>query len=377
MTDRLVEEVASSPFVGLQGRPRSVVARQQSPWPMILAGGGIALLGVVVFASLSASRIEQSQPAQALASPAAGVNGAAPAILGTPGNVLMPPAVTQPPGLANGPGLAQLALNPGAGVSGALATVGGQGASRMSAPSLVIDLSGGDFGAALKAAGGDKEQAQGGQTDKNETGDEKFAARLARGTVETSTPIALRDRAMVAPQGTIIPAVMETAINSDLPGYVRALVSRDVRGFDGTTVLIPRGSHLIGQYRNAVAMGQSRAFVVWSRMLTPEGLSIDIQSPGTDRLGRAGLEGETHSHFFRRFGNAILLSVLNAGLQAAATHGGNNTSIVIGSSQQASNIASLALQKEIDIAPTVTVNQGAAINVFISRDLDFSQIFGK
>jgi len=181
----------------------------------------------------------------------------------------------------------------------------------------------------------------------------------------------LRDLTHTAPQGTIIPAVLETAINSDLPGFVRAVVSRDVRGFDGTTVLIPRGSKLMGQYRSGVALSQTRAFVVWSRVLTPDGVSVDIGSPGTDQLGRAGIEGETDTHFFERFGSAILLSVMGAGLNALSDNNAN-TAIIIGSSQQASQVASIALQKQIDIPPTIKVAQGTPLQVFVTRDLDFA-----
>ena len=182
----------------------------------------------------------------------------------------------------------------------------------------------------------------------------------------------LRDPAHTAPQGTISPAVLETAINSDLPGFVRAVVSRDVRGFDGSTVLIPRGSKLVGQYRSGVALSQTRAFVVWSRVITPEGVSIDIGSPGTDQLGRGGLEGETDTHFFQRFGAAILLSVMGAGLDALTDHDNHSTAIIIGSSQQASQVAAIALQKQIDIPPTITVAQGTPLQVFVTRDLDFA-----
>lgn len=368
MSKRYPEGDGSSPFLGMQQRQFSALARPQSPWPMVLGVLGIALLAVAVFASLSSSRASRSQP-RAVTTNSALAPGGAVAMLGAPGNVLMPPAVTQasltaPEALASG---STPALTGG--------TVE-KGPDRMAAPSVVIDLTGAQAapGTGSRTPTGEKGQQGPAQSERNENSDERFAARIASSAVETVLPTPLRDRALVAPQGTIVPAVMETAINSDLPGYVRAIVSRDVRGFDGSTVLIPRGTHLIGQYRNAVAVGQSRAFVVWSRMLTPDGLSIDIQSPGSDRLGRSGLEGETHSHFFRRFGNAILLSVLNAGLQAAANAGSNNSSIIIGSSQQASNIASLALQKEIDIPPTVTVDQGSAINIFIARDLDFSRV---
>lgn len=209
--------------------------------------------------------------------------------------------------------------------------------------------------------------------------EERFAEKVAGSNADAARATRLTDPSLVAPQGTVIPAILETAINSDLPGFVRAVVSRDVRGFDGSTVLIPRGSKLIGQYKSGVAAGQTRAFIVWSRVLTPQGVSIDIASPGADRLGRGGLDGETNTHFFRRFGASILLSVLNAGLNAASNNGngGDNTAIIIGSPQQASNIASIALQREIDIPTTITVAQGAPIRVFVARDLDFSGVVQK
>jgi type IV secretion system protein VirB10 len=216
--------------------------------------------------------------------------------------------------------------------------------------------------------------AAGGQTGSNEA----FAERVEGSSADTAHATRLSDVKLVAPQGTVIPAVLETAINSDLPGFVRAVVARDVRGFDGSTVLIPRGSKLIGQYKSGVAVGQSRAFVVWSRVLTPDGISVDIGSPGADRLGQGGLDGETNTHFFRRFGAAILLSVLSGGVDAAVNSGhSSSTDIVIGSPQQATNVAAIALQKDIDIPDTISVPQGAPIRVFVARDLDFSGVMSK
>lgn len=203
------------------------------------------------------------------------------------------------------------------------------------------------------------------------TADEDFSARISGSKVEVARSTRLRDLTHTAPQGTVIPGILETAIDSDLPGFVRAVVSRDVHGFDGKAVLIPRGSKLVGQYRSAVALSQTRAFVVWSRILTPDGVSIDIGSPSTDTLGRGGLEGETDTHFFARFGSAILLSVLGAGLNALSEPY-NSTSIVIGSTQQANQVASIALQKQIDIPTTIKVPQGTPLQVFVTRDLDFS-----
>jgi len=167
---------------------------------------------------------------------------------------------------------------------------------------------------------------------------------------------------------------LETAIDSDLPGSVRAVVSRDVRGFDGREVLIPRGSKLIGQYKSGVAVGQTRAFVIWSRILTPQGVSIDLASPAADQLGRGGLAGETDSHFLRRFGAAILLSVLDAGAAAAVNNNAGGNTYVIGSPAQANQVAAIALQKQIDIPPTIKVAQGTPMQVFVARDLDFSTV---
>jgi type IV secretory pathway VirB10-like protein len=167
--------------------------------------------------------------------------------------------------------------------------------------------------------------------------------------------------------------VLETAIDSDLPGSARAVVSRDVRGFDGTRVLIPRGSKLVGEYRSGISLGHSRAFVIWSRILTPEGISIDVGSPGTDPLGRGGLSGETDSHFFTRFGGAMLLSVLSAGTELAAAQG-SGTSIVIGSTVTPAQPATDVLQKQIDIPVTVKVPQGTPLQVFVARDLDFATV---
>ena len=171
------------------------------------------------------------------------------------------------------------------------------------------------------------------------------------------------------PQGAIIAGVLETAINSDLPGYVRAVVSRDVMGFDGRRVLIPSGSRLIGQYRSGLAAGQSRAFIVWTRLTRPDGVTVALGSPVTDPLGRAGLTGKVDSHFLKRFGSAILLSVVESGL-GLLQRGGND--VVVRTADDAKSVAGIALQRDINIPPTVKVAQGTTIRIFTARDLDFS-----
>ena len=169
-------------------------------------------------------------------------------------------------------------------------------------------------------------------------------------------------------QGTLIPAVLETAIDTDLPGYVRALVSQDVRSFDGTKVLIPRSSRLIGQYKSGLAAGQRRAYVIWSRLIRPDGASVALASPAVEFGGASGLAGKVDGHFMQRFGSAALLSVVG-GLGALGSGG---TSVVLSSGGQSA--ASVAAQRDTAIAPTIRVPQGQPIRVFTARDLDFSTV---
>jgi type IV secretion system protein VirB10 len=201
--------------------------------------------------------------------------------------------------------------------------------------------------------------------------DEQFAARTGDEAVPTSHARKLEHPDKIVAQGTVIPAVLETALDSDLPGYARALVSRDVRAFDGTTVLIPRGSRLIGQYKSALQAGQSRALIVWNRLLRPDGVSIQLGSPATDDLGQTGLAGKVNSHFMQRFGAAILLSVVE-GL-AGSIGGGSSNTVVLGSVGGGTGAAGVALQNDIKISPTVRVMQGTPIQVFAARDLDFTE----
>lgn len=202
--------------------------------------------------------------------------------------------------------------------------------------------------------------------------DEQFAVRASESSPDTSVATQLANLPTLISQGSTIPAVLETAINSDLPGYTRALVSRDVRGFDGKAVLLPRGSRLIGQYKNAMSVGQARVFIIWTRIIRPDGVSIQIGSPGGDSLGRGGMTGDVNSHFFARFGGAVLLSLLN--IAGAAAVGAPSTQILIGSPQSAASAAAGVTSQDSQIPPTINVPQGAPINIFVARDLDFAAV---
>lgn len=198
-------------------------------------------------------------------------------------------------------------------------------------------------------------------------GGDDFAARIGGvGGAAAIAAASINPKTTVA-QGTLIPAVLETAIDTDVPGYVRAIVSSDVRSFDGTRVLVPRSSRLIGQYKSGVQAGQKRAYVIWTRLIRPDGVAVNIASPAVGFGGETGLAGKVDSHFFARFGSAILLSVLD-GLSAIARSG--NT-IVMGGGQSA---AAAAVGQSGQIGPTIRVRQGQPIRVFTARDLDFSRV---
>ncbi|MGE5952177.1 MAG: TrbI/VirB10 family protein [Qipengyuania vulgaris] len=172
------------------------------------------------------------------------------------------------------------------------------------------------------------------------------------------------------PKGTVIHAVLESALDSTRPGAVRAIVSRDVSSFDGTRVLIPRGSRLIGTYNEGIARGQKRALVQWTRLMLPEGKIMELDSPSADPLGRAGVKGKVDSHFFARFGDALMRSILDVGVQAAGRGIGGDTVIV-----NLPNSAEITGSNSQTIQPTLKVKHGTSVSVFVAHDLDFSARF--
>lgn len=169
-------------------------------------------------------------------------------------------------------------------------------------------------------------------------------------------------------QGKLIHATLETAMQSDLPGPLRAVVSESVFSENGGHLLIRPGSRLIGEYRAGLAMGATRVFVIWKRLLEPDGVSVALGSQGTDALGRAGLSGTVDRHFLERFSTATLLSLIGSSTTAVQ---GNN-SVVVNTAQGFGQVAQSAFQDLENLPPTVYVDQGTPILVVVQRDLDFS-----
>jgi type IV secretion system protein VirB10 len=183
---------------------------------------------------------------------------------------------------------------------------------------------------------------------------------------------ALANRSNTVPQGTIIPAVLETAFNSSRPGFARAIVSRDVRGFDGKRVLIQRGSRIIGDYRSEVRAGQNRALINWTRVIRPDGITIAIGSPTVDPLGGGGIPASVNSHFFERFTSAVLQSAVSLGGTFVTRRSSDPVVVALPGSQQ-----SLAPAQSYEAVPTLTVPAGKSISIFVANDLDFGAADGR
>ncbi|MDW9589687.1 conjugal transfer protein TrbI [Sinorhizobium meliloti] len=190
------------------------------------------------------------------------------------------------------------------------------------------------------------------------------------------------------PEGTLIPGILETAINSDLPGQIRAITSQDVYSFDGRRVLIPTGTRLIGEYQSEITRGQKRIFVIWTRLIRDDGVSVRLNSIGTDSLGRSGLTGHVDNKWRERFGSAIMLSVVGAGASFLTGYGsdeafGDNNSEAQRGEELAretiaetfSDMANQALSESLRIPPTISVSQGERIFVYVRQDLDFSAMY--
>ena len=207
-----------------------------------------------------------------------------------------------------------------------------------------------------------------------------YANHQASGAdVVTATKIA-HPKSTIA-QGELMQATLETAINSDLPGMVRAVLSYPVYAYVGEMPLLPAGSRLIGQYSSAASNGSAstRVFVIWNRVITPSGVSLMINSPGSDALGRAGMGADAiNRHFWQRFGTAALLSIMGA---TAATAGvgqldqPNSANLyqqsIAAAFQQSANAS---LSQNASIKPTLHIHQGNRLNVFVAHDLDLSSV---
>jgi len=173
-------------------------------------------------------------------------------------------------------------------------------------------------------------------------------------------------------QGSVIQASLETAIDSSLPGPIRAVVTQDVHSYDGMRILIPRGSRLIGRYSANIETGQYRAMVAWERIILPDNQSVAIAAYGGDAIGRAGLSGRVNKRFGERFGAAALISLLSSG-PALASRDIDNETVRDGATRVSSDLRDATgnlVSDALSLPPVITINQGARVTVMVDRDLE-------
>lgn len=187
-------------------------------------------------------------------------------------------------------------------------------------------------------------------------------------------------------RGTYIRCVLETRIISDVPGYSTCLVTEPVYSFNGHTLLLPKGSKVLGSYQKQP--NQRRVDVVWDRIITPTGIDVNMKSPGIDNLGGAGLPGHYDAHWGERIGAALLISMLSDAFKyEAAKHGPTTTTISNGyvtqepfksnTARTVQDLANQAVREAANRPPTVTINQGTVIYVYVAKDVDFSGVVAR
>lgn len=188
----------------------------------------------------------------------------------------------------------------------------------------------------------------------------------------------VKNRSLVLPKGTFINCIMETAVDTTVPGMTSCRIPENVFSMDGRTLLVEAGSRAFGEYRGAVAQGVDRIFMLWTQIETPHGVIVDLGSPATDSLGRAGVTGEVDHHWWRRFGNALLFSIIDDAFQFAmekASDSENSINNYSSTDSGMSSFLSQVMRETGQIPPTIRMNQGTRVGIFVARNIDMSSVY--
>ncbi|TBZ37715.1 TrbI/VirB10 family protein [Rhizobium leguminosarum bv. viciae] len=208
-----------------------------------------------------------------------------------------------------------------------------------------------------------------------ENEDQRFNRMLTPTQLQGSRAGTLGNRDFIVAMGTSIPCVLETALSSDQPGFTSCVINRDVLSDNGRVVLMEKGTQVVGEYRGGLRRGQKRLFVLWNRAKTPKGVIITLASPATDALGRAGVDGYVDTHWWERFGSAILLSIVGDATSYASSQLQDSDVEADNTTSAGKQAATIAVEQSINIPPTLLKHQGELVSIFVARDLDFSSVY--
>lgn len=207
---------------------------------------------------------------------------------------------------------------------------------------------------------------------------EQFLETAADRGFQTAQASQIQNLSKTIVQGTLIAAILETAINTELPGNIRAQVMQPVYSYDGQSVLMPAGTRLIGAYNPEISIAQKRVLIAWNRAITPDGQSVTLAATGVDRLGRGGQAGNVDSRFAQRFGTAVLITSISAipSFLASDDAGGGTfgkaaTGVAQDASDDLADATEDALGEYLKLPPIIRIPQGTPMNVFVNQDLVF------
>lgn len=201
-------------------------------------------------------------------------------------------------------------------------------------------------------------------------------------------PIERKDLSQTISQGKMLTAILETAINTEIPGEIRGIVNRDVYAEAGNNILIPKGTRLFGTYSTNITRGQARVEISWSRIIRPDGIDVDVSLIASDGYGRSGIEGEVDNQYTATLANAILTSILAVGGAIAAdevsgndgaTTTGNDGSVISTTTASAQVVTQVTtaivdtvtqmINDSINIRQVIRIPHGTKMMVIVSQDL--------
>ena len=208
--------------------------------------------------------------------------------------------------------------------------------------------------------------------------DNNLNEKLMPAKIEAGTAGRIHNRYLTLAKGTFINCILETKVDTTVPGMTSCRIPENIYSMDGRTVLVEAGSRMFGEYRGALAQGQDRVFVLWTQIHTPYGVVVDLDSPGADPLGGAGHTGEVDFHWWRRFGNALLFSLIDDSFNFAtmkASERSDGVSYYTTSQDSMSELIKEAMKQTGQIPPTIRINQGSRIGIFTARNIDMSSVY--
>lgn len=206
---------------------------------------------------------------------------------------------------------------------------------------------------------------------------------LSNSFTATATPSGsagrFKNRDMLLAKGTIVTCNMATKLETQIAGQTACVIPNHIYSENGNVVLLERGTIVEGEYQKVAEVGRTRIFVLWTRARTPHGVTINLDSAASDQLGGAGMDGYVNNHWFKRFGNAIMFSLIQDGISTGFNRLDKSQTaqtVIYENSQDATDkIVEEILKSTSNLPPTIYRNQGDKVGIYISRDLDFSTVY--